>query len=220
MHDELAFGPHEYAELRDGTRRSAAVVVPVVQAIVGARSMVDVGGGEGWWAAEFARMGVHAVSIDEGIASQRAPGVEHVQHDLSTGVPESVGRFDLALCLEVAEHLDADAGDRLVEGLCAVAPAILFSAAVPGQGGHGHRNEQWPSYWVERFTASSFSCTGALRWRFWTNAEVEPWYRQNLLLAAREPSRFAELFDTPLAVPWAVVHPGTLARALGDAWAD
>jgi hypothetical protein len=97
--------------------------------------------------------------------------------------------------------------------LCELAPVVLFSAAVPGQGGHGHVNEQWPAYWVERFSSLGFHCSGALRWRFWRDERVEHWYAQNLLFAAHDPSRFPELFQTPLAEPWAVVHPDTLARA-------
>jgi len=85
---------------------------------------------------------------------------------------------------------------------------------VPGQGGHGHVNEQWPSYWVQRFDALGFSCSGALRWMFWNRDDVEYWYRQNLLFFTREPKRYPELFDTVLAEPWGVVHPATLERAI------
>jgi hypothetical protein len=53
-------------------------------------------------------------------------------------------RFDLALCLEVAEHLPAAAGDSLVRRLASVGARILFSAAIPGQGGRNHVNEKWP----------------------------------------------------------------------------
>lgn len=211
----VAFDPSVYASLREGSRRSAAAVVPAVQELVRARSVVDVGGGEGWWAAAFAELGARAVCIDVGTTDHSAPGVEHVEHDLQDALPSSLGRFDLAVCLEVAEHVDALVGDRLIAEVCALAPVVLFSAAVPGQGGHGHINEQWPGYWVDRFASAGFSCSGALRWRFWDDERVDHWYRQNLLFATGEPSRFGELFDTPLSRPWAVVHPATLARARG-----
>jgi hypothetical protein len=211
--DDGEFGGEVYSNIRVGCQRSAAVVAPAVQEIVGATSVIDVGGGEGWWAAAFAELGARAVSIDTGSLDHPAAGVEHVRYDLRRGLPTGLGTFDLALCLEVAEHLDQEAGDRLVAGLCELAPVVLFSAAVPGQGGHGHLNEQWPAYWVERFSSFGFQCSGALRWRFWRDEGVEEWYRQNLLFAAREPSRFPELFQTPLAEPWAVVHPETFARA-------
>ena len=179
-----------------------------------ARSVVDIGGGEGWWAAEFAMLGARAVCVDDGSAAEPADRVEHVRHDVSAGLPGNLATFDLALCLEVLEHIDPDAGDRLVGELCGLAPSVLFSAAVPGQGGHGHVNEQWPAYWVERFHHHGFRSSGALRWTFWNDVSVEYWYRQNLLFATREPERYPALFDTPLAETWDVVHPDTLTRAL------
>ena len=138
----------------------------------------------------------------------------HRAHHLSAGLPAGLGSFDLAVCLEVVEHLDADAGDRVLADLCRCAPSVLFSAAVPGQGGIGHVNEQWPGYWVERFARHGFQCSGALRWTFWENDAVERWYRQNLLFATREPARYSVLFHTPLATPRAVVHPETYAVAI------
>jgi hypothetical protein len=187
-----------------------------VQEIVGADSVVDVGGGEGWWAQEFARQGARALCIDDGTASEPAPDVEHLHHDLTRGLPEGLGRFDLALCLEVAEHVDPTSADKLVEGLCGLAPTILFSAAVPGQGGHGHVNERWPGYWVELFEARGYSSSGALRWMLWDDDSVEYWYRQNLLFVTSEPDRYPVLFATPLAAPWNVVHPDTLTRAIAS----
>ena len=40
-------------------------------------------------------------------------------------------RFDLALCLEVAEHLPAKAADAFVASLVELAPVVVFSAAMP-----------------------------------------------------------------------------------------
>jgi hypothetical protein len=213
-HPPVSFDPEVYARIRPGAQRSAAVVVPYVQELVRAQSVVDVGGGEGWWAAEFAALGARAVCVDDGTAAEPADRVEHVRHDLSAGIPASLGSFDLAVCLEVVEHLDTPSAERLVAALCERAPSVLFSAAVPGQGGHGHVNEQWPTYWVERFESHGFSCSGALRWALWDDESVEYWYRQNMLFATREPKEYRELFETPLATPWDVVHPQTFARAL------
>ena len=152
-----------YAHSRAGSARSAAVVAPVVQDLVQARSILDVGGGEGWWASAFSRLGATSVSIENGPLPPSAPGVTCVEHDLRRPIGREVGAPDLVLCLEVAEHLEPAVGSRLVGELCSLAPAVLFSAAVPGQGGVGHVNEQWPAYWVERFESHGFRCSGALR---------------------------------------------------------
>ena len=59
--------------------------------------------------------------------------------------------FDLAICFEVAEHLEEHWADRLVDTLSDCAPIIVFSAATPGQGGSYHHNEQPHSYWLDKF---------------------------------------------------------------------
>lgn len=208
-----SFDTAEFAAIRKGSARSASIVAPALQEMLGARSVVDVGGGEGWWAAEFVRLGARAVSLDDS-ASELVPGVEHVSHDLRNGIPAGLGQFDLALCLEVAEHLEPDVGERLVADLCSLSPVVFFSAAIPGQGGHGHVNEQWPGYWVDRFETCGYSCSGALRWQFWQDDRVASWYRQNALFCTSEPNRFTAIFETSLADPWSVVHPLTFARAI------
>jgi hypothetical protein len=206
-----------HQQIRAGSARSAAAVAGVVQDLVHARSVVDMGGGEGWWASAFADLGASAVSVDSAPLAAAAPGVTHIEHDLRRPVGREVGAPDLVLCLEVAEHLEPAVGERLVGELCALAPTVLFSAAVPGQGGLGHVNEQWPAYWVERFERHGYGCSGALRWRIWRDDRVESWYRQNLLFATAEPDRYPSLFETPLAEPWPVVHPTTLARVRAQA---
>lgn len=61
---------------------------------------------------------------------------------------------EFGLCMEVAEHLPPEAADIFVQNLCgAVSNYIVFSAAVPNQGGTGHINCQPREYWTEKFTA-------------------------------------------------------------------
>src|SRR5271154_6290276 len=69
------------------------------------------------------------------------------------------GHFDLALCLEVAEHLPVQRATNLVKTLTTAAQVVLFSAGIPGQGGTGHVNEQWPKYWRQLFEAEGFRCS-------------------------------------------------------------
>jgi hypothetical protein len=94
------------------------------------------------------------------------------------------GRYDLAVCLEVAEHLPESSAADLVRALTAFAPVVLFSAAVPGQGGVGHINEQWPAYWKGLFEQHGFYRRDPIRPRIWTNERVHWWYRQNIFLFA------------------------------------
>jgi len=95
-------------------------------------------------------------------------------------------RFDLAICLEVAEHLSPAAADPLVDSLTSHADVVLFSAAIPFQGGHHHVNEQFPDYWAERFARRGFCVIDCLRPRIWNDAEILWWLRQNVLVFAHE----------------------------------
>lgn len=100
--------------------------------------------------------------------------------------PLDLGReFDLALCLEDAEHLPAESAATLVDNIVRHAAGVVFSGAVPGQGGHDHINEAWPDIWAEHFDRAGYDCLDVLRPMFWTDASVEFWYRQSALLFVR-----------------------------------
>jgi hypothetical protein len=190
--------------IRNGVRRSAALVVPLlVEELAPEQSVIDVGCGEGHWGAAFRAHDLAVHGIDQGVSD---PVIDVTDHDLELPLPD-LGRFSLALCLEVAEHLRPARAESFIAELCGLADVIAFSAAIPGQGGHGHLNEQWPAYWVQHFAHNGYACSGALRWSIWNDDNVENWYRQNLLIAARHPKRFPRVFSTPLAFPWPVVHP-------------
>jgi len=90
--------------------------------------------------------------------------------------------FGLVICLEVAEHLPPESALVLVENLVQHGARILFSGAIPGQGGHGHVNEQWPEYWAELFAAYDYYPVDIIREPLWNNLEVQFWYIQNTLM--------------------------------------
>jgi hypothetical protein len=83
---------------------------------------------------------------------------------------------------------------------------VLFSAAIPGQGGRHHVNEQFPSYWITRFAMHGFRCFDALRPVLWHRAEVAVWYRQNLLVFSRHKAFPGE---RPAPEQYDLVHPET-----------
>ena len=123
---------------------SAQVVLPVVLAKTAAKTVVDVGCGTGAWAAVAAELGCTVRGVDFGVPAhlQLIPIVEH---DLNHVAYPCKG-FDLAICLETAEHLDPEAGPYLIRGL-SEARSVLFSAATPGQPGVGHVNCRPHAYW-------------------------------------------------------------------------
>jgi len=157
--DWLTYNPlrmrqfHRYAA-RDapGAMRAFSSVFPE------ARSFVDVGCGSGAYGAEAIRQGHHAIGCERsrvGRLLARRQGLACVPFDLSREPPAEIDRsFDLAYTFEVAEHLPAPLGDRLVSFIAKLAPTVVFSAATPGQGGTGHVNEQPPGYWHERLASA------------------------------------------------------------------
>jgi hypothetical protein len=179
--------------------------------------VLDVGCGTGAWVAEWLRLGVSdAFGLD---GDYIAPGMLAIPPanfgsvDLNEGF-DLGRRFDLVSTLEVAEHLPADRAEVFVESLVRHSDTVLFSAAIPGQGGYGHVNEQWPSYWASRFADHGLLPATVLRPLTWLDREIEPWYRQNTLLFMTEQQ--ATLLDTDLdAGPLDVVHPELAQLAMG-----
>jgi SAM-dependent methyltransferase len=102
--------------------------------------------------------------------------------NLANSFPLLDQRFDLAVCLEVAEHLPIEIADSLVNFLCSSANLVLFSAAIPFQGGVGHVNERWQSYWASIFNKEGFKVKDIIRPLIWKNTEINYWYRQNILI--------------------------------------
>jgi hypothetical protein len=94
--------------------------------------------------------------------------------------------FDLVVCLEVAEHLAKDCAKTFVRSLTKLGPVVLFSAAIPFQGGTAHLNEQWPDYWANYFNEDGYVAVDCLRKKVWQDGKVEWWYAQNMLIFARE----------------------------------
>ncbi|MGL4514099.1 MAG: class I SAM-dependent methyltransferase [Lacipirellulaceae bacterium] len=198
-----------------GSAHSAAIVVPLVMGLLRPSRVVDVGCGVGTWADAFRSAGASRVLGVDGDYVDRAL----LQIPVEDFRPVDLARdwrldeeFDLAVSLEVAEHLSEDAARGFVERLCRSAEAVLFSAAIPHQGGTDHRNEQWPTYWAQLFAENAFACFDAIRPRVWADPSIEVWYRQNTLLFCREASpayQSVVASSSPLApdAVMSLVHP-------------
>ena len=198
-----------------GVMRSADVIVPLVIEWVRPASVVDVGCGIGGWLATFEQHGVQNFLGVDGEHVDRTklviPQDRFLPRDLSQ--PMRLDRqFDLVVSLEVAEHLPEPMADSFVESLTSLGPVVLFSAAIPLQGGRGHVNEQWPRYWAALFEQRGYVAIDCLRRRVWENEDVRWWYAQNTILYVRQDrletspplKREWEAFPTP---PLSLVHP-------------
>lgn len=177
-----------FKEIEDCTRTSATAVVPLLLELVHPNSVVDIGCGTGIWLKEFCRHGITDFQGVDGAyaldAEMYIPRERFTMCDLEGGDPQLNKQFDLALSLEVAEHLSPDRASSFVSLLCRLAPVVVFSAAIPFQLGVNHINEQWPFFWEDLFLANGFAQLDVLRPRLWKNRAVALWYQQNILVYA------------------------------------
>jgi SAM-dependent methyltransferase len=174
-----------------GALESARVVAPLVCSLVHPTSVVDLGCGRGEWLGAFAENGVSRVTGFDGDYHDPATLLIDPANFVSSDLAKltTVGAtYDLAVCLEVVEHLPPTAGHNLVRALTEAAPVVLFSAAIPGQGGTNHINEQWPSYWIKIFAGYGYRMLDPIRPLIRDDTRVKPWYRQNLMLFASSPA--------------------------------
>ncbi len=178
-----------FDRLEEIALRSAREVVPMLVELVGPSSVVDLGCARGAWLRVFRENGVDdVIGVDGSYVDTdklMIPKDRFHAADLGGGV-RLERDFDLAMSVEVAEHLPEAAADSFVDSLVALAPVVAFSAAVPGQGGRGHVNEQWQGYWAEKFERCGYLTVDALRRRLWSREVVQSYYAQNLLLYVRE----------------------------------
>ncbi len=190
------------------------VLAMLLDALPPVRSAVDVGCGVGTWLSALAERGVTDLL---GLDGDWVDGARLVMPrqafravDLAAVWPVD-RRFDLAISLEVAEHLPATRADAFVAALVKASDRVLFSAAVPGQGGVGHLNEQWPAWWAEKFMAHGYVALDCLRSRIWHDPAIPFWYRQNLLFYVRAeaipPALAWSVPATDDGWPMALIHP-------------
>lgn len=131
-------------------------------------SVIDFGCGLGRYLNRFRGHGatVHGV---EGYSEAREEAEIPVEaltiHDLRKPL-ELDGRYDLALCIETAEHIPARFADTLVKTITEAAQRVVFTAAPPGGSGTHHVNEASRDYWIEKFQSHGFSYSSEETTRF------------------------------------------------------
>lgn len=199
----------------DGTRASANEIVKVVCPLIKPLSVVDVGCGIGLFLEAFSNMGVKQVCGIDG--SWVRPEQLHIKKTdfISRDLTKPIlleRKFDLVVCLEVAEHLPSEAAPTLVQSLVRLGPVILFSAAIPEQGGVSHLNEQWPEYWTALFSQRGYLPVDCVRQRIWNVENVLWWYAQNTILFVdkdylRGNTYLNSEFERTSGMPLSLVHP-------------
>jgi SAM-dependent methyltransferase len=173
-------------------RSASGFIGRFVHEVLGGRnpeSVLDVGCGRGVWLAEWRRLGIPTLQgLDGDYVDQQSLLVPMgTFRPIDISKPFDLGRrYDLVECLEVAEHIPESSADTLVDNLTRHGDLVLFSAAIPGQGGEFHVNERPYSYWREKFAVRDYAVYDAIRPHVAGIGEIEPWYRYNAFVFANE----------------------------------
>lgn len=178
-----------FYEERKKSLSSAEIIVPIVLKLLNSKSVVDIGCGTGEFLKVFKNNGINDILGIDGswIKKERLkiPEDNFISKDLTKKVKINK-KFDLAVTLEVGEHLPKDSVNNFIETLTNLSDVILFSSAIPLQGGDKHINEQWIDYWKPLFNNKGYVLIDCIRKRIWNNESVNAWYCQNTFIFAKE----------------------------------
>jgi len=203
--------------------KSAKVIIPILLQQISPKSVIDIGCGSGEFLQVFKENGISDVFGIEGPWLRkdrlRISKKQFKHADLKKKFSMD-RKFDLAVSLEVAEHLPEKSAKTFVECLTKLAPIILFSAAVPLQGGVQHQNEQWPEYWANLFKENGYIPVDSLRKKIWNEPDVCVWYKQNILLFVKKSylKNLEVLKNEYKMVPFeslSIVHPDLFISKVG-----
>jgi SAM-dependent methyltransferase len=166
-------------------------IVPVIIDLIKPNSVIDIGCGTGTFLKIFKDNGVQEILgidgpwCDQKLLLENINISEFHEREMESSLDINQ-KYDLAVCLEVAEHLSPERADSFVKELTTISNIILFSAAIPRQGGDHHFNEQWLTYWKQLFEKYDFEIHDVLRSKFWDNPNIYWWYKQNMVLIIKK----------------------------------
>lgn len=199
------------------TDTSAKMILSILKRAFPIASVLDIGCGDGRWLRQALAQGAGTVAGVDGPWTDTTGLVIPAEHMTIADLSEPIHlgrRFDLAMSLEVGEHLPPENSQQMVRNLTAHSDLVLFGAAIPYQGGYRHINERWQSDWAALFADTNYQVFDLVRAAVWNNANVHLWYQQNALVYVNRQRQ--DLLDRIAAfmadekivpLPIDIVHP-------------
>ena len=139
----------------DDEQDQARELGKVLVSMYAPKSVIDIGCNRGIYLEGFQSAGCEVLGIDSDEQALSKAKVPTIRLDITNGLNPK--KYDLALCLEVLEHIEEAKSDKVISNICKGADTVVFSAALPGQGGDGHINCQQKAHWIEKFKANGYS---------------------------------------------------------------
>jgi SAM-dependent methyltransferase len=203
--------------------KSAEIIVPLIIDLVCPHNVIDIGCGTGTWLSVFKAQNTNDITGVDGhwVEDEMLliPKSCFIAHDLTQSL-NIERRYDLAVSLEVAEHLDRKYARNFVSTLVKLSSVVVFSAAIPFQVGTHHVNEEWPDYWAQLFEEHDYVPIDCIREKIWNNEDVAWWYAQNILVFAEKQHvlmnpKLQRAFERTRISQLSLVHPRKYLAATG-----
>jgi len=193
------------------------------------KSLVDVGCGRGAWLKVAQNLGVNNLLGIDGKWNREKLILKNTKKSRVKFIYKNLNHFfkvdkkyDLAICLEVAEHLNSSSAVNLVKSIINLSNAIVFGAAYNMQGGVMHINEREHSYWGKLFLNNNFIVFDIFRPNLWKRNNISFWYRQNTFLFVKKKSKIIKILNKNNIYPLSntdfmdCIHPELFYRRVGE----
>lgn len=161
---------------------SAEIIVPMLIELINPKSVIDIGCATGVWLSQFQKQNISITGVDGNWVKNHKSFINKrdiVYYDFESNKNFPINTtYDLAICLEMAEHVSRKMSDKLISILTSLSDVIYFSAATPNSGGRHHVNERWQSYWCKKFKEQNYILIDAIRPKIFTNKKCCYFYAQ------------------------------------------